>query len=517
MQQRRPSTRTLPQLVWPSPRSLARLPREVLQLHLNSRDLSVDGSRQQLVARLRKAYHPHGLRGDVSTSTPRRRTTPSAAGDRGTRSCSRSPPATSRTVHRPQHGRESGSQRSSPFSAATHSESETAHSHLGDIGSQWRHASPSQHSRRRRVSPSPSRLVAPSQRRGHAALSHHSRHTSPSQQRGRTRHIAPSQRRARVSSPSSSDSTFRRRSQHSSRQQIHFSSSSTSTSHSASPDHSHRRVTKGKGHRRRKSSSSSRSTSDHSRSSRSTTGSSRSRSRHRRSRRRRKYRHSHQRRRYWSDAASASPVSCAPPMPSKLRRKIRRGEYVEFKKLLLPINTPPLLQPITKRKHTHKEAKRTMTDLEAWNRFLCCHLSYFPTTALEMAKYQTLLVMLFAHHPPQQCLEYDRLFCQTAAQDTSLRWDTIKEDIYVWAITKKGQSFRDKSTIMSRLGPPVPGNASSTNHNPPNRETHNKHGKEICKCYNLGRCTLGDECVFAHSCWQPGCHEVHPGRGCTKP
>ena len=79
--------------------------------------------------------------------------------------------------------------------------------------------------------------------------------------RGRMRHIAPSQRRTRVSSPSSSDSTFWRRSQRSSCKQIQFNSSSTSTSHSASPDHSHRRVTKGEGRRRRKSSSSSSSSS----------------------------------------------------------------------------------------------------------------------------------------------------------------------------------------------------------------------------------------------------------------
>ena len=58
--------------------------------------------------------------------------------------------------------------------------------------------------------------------------------------------------------------------------------------------------------------------------------------------------------------------------------------------------------------------------------------------ALEMVKYQTLVIMLFANHPPQHCLEYDRLFRQPVAQDTSLCWDTIKEDIYVWAITKKG-------------------------------------------------------------------------------
>lgn len=162
-----------------------------------------------------------------------------------------------------------------------------------------------------------------------------------------------------------------------------------------------------------------------------------------------------------------------------------------------------------------------MTDLpswlEAWNRYLCCHLSYFPLTALEMVKYQTLLIMLFAHHPPQHCLEYDRLFRQSAAQDTSLRWDAIKEDIYVWAITKRSQSFRDKPNIMSRLGPQPPDTSNSRGQpKPANREIHNKAGKEICKRYNLGRCTLGDQCVFSHTCWQPGCHGEHPGRGCTK-
>jgi hypothetical protein len=57
------------------PLLLARLPREVLQLHLNSRDLSVNGSRQELVARLQKAYcreRPQQERGDGMGATPRR-------------------------------------------------------------------------------------------------------------------------------------------------------------------------------------------------------------------------------------------------------------------------------------------------------------------------------------------------------------------------------------------------------------------------------------------------------------
>ena len=47
-----------------------------------------------------------------------------------------------------------------------------------------------------------------------------------------------------------------------------------------------------------------------------------------------------------------------------------------------------------------------------------------------------IMVMLFANHSPARCLEYDSLFRQAAAHDPILRWDTIKEDIYVWATTQ---------------------------------------------------------------------------------
>ena len=195
-----------------------------------------------------------------------------------------------------------------------------------------------------------------------------------------------------------------------------------------------------------------------------------------------------------------------------LPAKIRRGEYVHFDKLLLSRPQPPLYQPVQRTKQWRKEPKRTVSDLtswlEAWNRFVCCHLSYFPATALEMTKYQAIMVMLFTNHPPAHCVEYDRLFRRAAAQNTSVRWDVIKEDIYVWAVTKRSTSFRERPPIMSRLGPAVSGSDK--------KETHTIDGKEICQRYNLGRCTLGDDCRYAHSCWQPGCHESHPGKRCTK-
>ena len=106
-------------------------------------------------------------------------------------------------------------------------------------------------------------------------------------------------------------------------------------------------------------------------------------------------------------------------------------------------------------------------------------------------------------------IEYDRLFRQAAARDRTMRWDSPKEDIYVWALTQPslsgsivhgGRSFRDRAPITARLGPPV-------KHNPltSDRAPRMPSGKEICKRFILGKCTRGEDCVFAHKCWYSNC------------
>ena len=92
--------------------------------------------------------------------------------------------------------------------------------------------------------------------------------------------------------------------------------------------------------------------------------------------------------------------------------------------------------------------------LAAWNRYFYSRLAANPSMALELVKYQTMMVMFFMSHPPSTCIEYDRLFRQAAAQDHTIRWDSVKNDIYVWAVTQSSsqqfsttqrtQSFRDK-------------------------------------------------------------------------
>ena len=139
------------------------------------------------------------------------------------------------------------------------------------------------------------------------------------------------------------------------------------------------------------------------------------------------------------------------------------------------------------------------------------------------------MVMLFANHSPACCLEYDSLFCQAAACDPTLRWDITKEDIYVWAITPRHHNtstfqfqssistFHDPLPISASLWPPLAESGKAT----PPHATYTAEGKEICKQYNAGCCTMrdaaqGGRMYFTHICWHPGCQGEHPGKVCAK-
>ena len=131
--------------------------------------------------------------------------------------------------------------------------------------------------------------------------------------------------------------------------------------------------------------------------------------------------------------------------------------------------------------------------------------------ALKLVKYQTTMVMLFASHSPARCLEYDSLFPQAAAHDSTLHWDTIKEGVYVWAITQRHNTstsqfqsstftFCNRLPISACLWPPAAKSGKAT----PPHATYTAEGKEICKRYNARCCTRGEECIFTHVCWDLG-------------
>ena len=279
----------------------------------------------------------------------------------------------------------------------------------------------------------------------------------------------------------------RRHTSHSYSHKSHRRASSTASESEASPPRRKR-------HRHRDSSLSSSSTSS---SASSTSGSSSS------SRRRRRYRrrhHTRHRRCHSSSTAAIASISCSPPLPGHLQHHIKLGKYVNFDKLLLPLHTPPLFTGNQNPSKQRKTQKRQITDLnswlEAWNRYATCRIASDPRIALELIKYQTVISLLFARYPAMSVIEY------------------------VWALTQPslsvsnvhgGQSFRDRAPITAHLGPPV-------KHNPltSNRAPRMPSGKEICKRLNLGKCTRGKDCVFAHNCWYSNCQGDHPDKECPK-
>lgn len=454
-------------------------------MHLNNHNLSTKGNKPQLVARLATFIKTRKARGPHKTSTKATRT-----------------PATPNPVLEEATNEPSG--RGTDEGSGT----ESVHTHSRDVHS----------SEEVSVSPDLTTETKRSASRKKEAA-----------RRSRPEHHHPQKRQRR----DSSSDHHRHRRQHRSR----ATSSSSSDSLATSPEHHHRHKhrrrapsysdhRRGRRHRSRATSSSSCDDSttspspSPSSSSDSSWGRSRS-SRRRHPRRRHHHRRSHRHRHdFWYHPSLQSSVACAPPLPRHIQDRIHRGKYVSFNKLLLPKGTIPIshaTRETRKSKHKHhRQIEDLPTWLEAWNRYVCARVVSSPSVALELAKYQTLIVMFFTHHPAEQCINYDDLFRQAAARDPTLRWDAIKEDIYVWAFSKQTpkppNSFRDKLPIASRLGPPV----NTVPKPPADRATHTAAGKEICKRFNSAKCTRDDDCIFAHVCWHQHCQGPHPGRGCTK-
>ena len=126
---------------------------------------------------------------------------------------------------------------------------------------------------------------------------------------------------------------------------------------------------------------------------------------------------------------------------------------------------------------------------------VCTGVAHQPLLALELTKCHTMITMFFSKHEPLLVVDYDRLFRQAAAQDPAIRWDSIEEDIYVWALTQC-HNFRDRSTFPSRI--PYDNLAAKT---PTDRATHTQDGDRPC----TPRLATG----HAHPGWRPG--YAHPG------
>ena len=60
--------------------------------------------------------------------------------------------------------------------------------------------------------------------------------------------------------------------------------------------------------------------------------------------------------------------------------------------------------------------------------------------------------------------------------------------------------------VFNRLGPQLEQKSG--------QETHTPSGVEICRHFNNSRCSVNENCRYAHTCWVKGCNGTHPAKGC---
>ena len=231
-------------------------------------------------------------------------------------------------------------------------------------------------------------------------------------------------------------------------------------------------------------------------------------------------RHHHRRRRSSSLEAFSDPlfISCSATPAKYLLKRIRRGKFVAFDKLLLPVLDETLaVGQAAKRTRDSRSAKRRVVDLatwlEAWNIFLAVRLQVSPSSALQLAKYQAIMCQLFSSYPVGVCIKYDSLFRQAVARDKShlTPWDQVKDDILLWCATR--HPFRTpKQPSANTLQSSATNGATKATQG---RATHTQSGQEICRKFNYASCTRA-ECSFAHKCWVTGCLGDHPGKSCPR-
>ena len=229
-------------------------------------------------------------------------------------------------------------------------------------------------------------------------------------------------------------------------------------------------------------------------------------------------------------------ASALQPVPARLVRRIRAGEFVEMRDLLsdnvalhdqLEAIQGPLVNAVTP--GTLRPRVREVPSLISW---VFCYLAYVAVrvnddAARDLITYCRLIVREALRHGGQGWQEYDRSFRAQAAIDPSIRWNVLLPDLQ--AATILGQraaggsccslcrgvdhspSQCALSPLQQPLMPPQPANLTVPWSNNTRRAGQSKPWP-ICTSWNRGRCTYPGSCTFRHVCIT--CGQRHQAREC---
>lgn len=147
-----------------------------------------------------------------------------------------------------------------------------------------------------------------------------------------------------------------------------------------------------------------------------------------------------------------------PPLPSKVKQRILRGEFVEFDSLLsdalfprhgtspspsfsVRVSSDPSSEGellIAQDKPRNRRVVRDLASwMEAWNIYVSVLVAHYPARAVSLLAYQRIICDASLHFPPHCWLRYDVRFRACAAEDKTLRWDVKHNDLWLECFTQQ--------------------------------------------------------------------------------
>lgn len=216
-----------------------------------------------------------------------------------------------------------------------------------------------------------------------------------------------------------------------------------------------------------------------------------------------------------------------PPVPPKLAKKIRAGEFVEMEELLPEVCTRGDIEPEAKRRS--RRAHDIFTWLQCFGVYASIRGSHSPQMIPELMAYMSTIIRTSREYAGAEWHTYDTLFRKHAALRRDSKWSVINPTIYsrcftsavrnpakcelclavthnTWDCSQRDPS-EDIETRLRSMEQSIQGLS------PAHPRPAIQFSGEVCRKWNKGECNY-PYCKHTHVCSL--CGGTHPAVRCTR-
>ena len=190
-------------------------------------------------------------------------------------------------------------------------------------------------------------------------------------------------------------------------------------------------------------------------------------------------------------------------LDESLINKIKRGEYVDFGKLLpkdrIAVEEDNRLQPIFKEGQIYWQTPSepgTISNFNRWEKafrvFAKIYTKYHPQRASELIQYSHDIHAASLTFTWDNVYPYDKEFRLHLSKHTMRSWGVILQ--HAWNLKMKDRLSLGYHHAQDRTR-----NSGYSSDNKFDKQVGKKK-RECCKCYNRGKCTYGSNCKYEHRC-----------------